>query len=80
VPFIVAVVVPVAVSITVAVALTVAVVVTSCQLYGVLSRSSDAPILCQFYGVTQLSTLARVWQEEKISICYQCFFIVGLLL
>jgi hypothetical protein len=54
---------PVSVAVTVAVAVTIAIVVTSfqlCKFCGALSCSSDAPILSQFYGVTQLSTLARV--------------------
>jgi hypothetical protein len=49
--------------VVVTVAVVVTIVVTSCQLRqfcGALSFSSDAPILHQFYGVAQLSTLARV--------------------
>jgi hypothetical protein len=57
--------VPITVAIIVGVVVTVVVTVTVtscqlCQFCGVLSCSSDAPILRQFYGVVQLSTLARV--------------------
>jgi hypothetical protein len=74
------VVVPIAFVVVVVVAITVTVSVTSFQLCGALSCSSDAPILCQFCGATQLSTLARFCKEEEISIFYQGFFIVGLIL
>jgi hypothetical protein len=50
-----------------------------CQFCGALYCSSNAPILCHFCGVSQLST-SLGFDKKKTSIFYQVFFIVGLLL
>jgi hypothetical protein len=58
----VAVEVPIVVAVTVIAAVTVVDAVTNfqlCHFCGPLSFSNDAPILCEFYGATQLFTLTR---------------------